>query len=42
MDELSAKGPIGKFFSKEALLEIMKQTNTEVGDSIFHGLRKIK
>ena len=32
---LSAKGPIGKFFSKEALLEIMKKTNTEVGDSIF-------
>ncbi|MDC3226310.1 aspartate--tRNA ligase [Candidatus Pelagibacter sp.] len=34
-DELSAKGPIGKFFSKEALMEIMKKTNSEVGDSIF-------
>jgi aspartyl-tRNA synthetase len=34
-DELSAKGPIGKFFSKEALQEIMKKTNSEVGDSIF-------
>ena len=33
--ELSARGPIGKFFSKEALLEIMKKTNSEVGDSIF-------
>jgi len=33
--ELSAKGPIGKFFSKEALLEIMNKTNSEVGDSIF-------
>jgi aspartyl-tRNA synthetase len=33
--ELSAKGPIGKFFSKEALLNIMKKTNSEVGDSIF-------
>ena len=33
--ELSAKGPIGKFFSKEALIEIMKKTNSEVGDSIF-------
>ena len=33
--ELSAKGPIGKFFSKEALVEIMKKTNSEVGDSIF-------
>ena len=34
-EELSAKGPIGKFFSKEALLDIMKKTNSEVGDSIF-------
>ena len=33
--DLSAKGPVGKFFSKEALVEIMKKTNTEVGDSIF-------
>ena len=33
--DLFAKGPIGKFFSKEALLEIMKKTNSEVGDSIF-------
>ena len=33
--ELFAKGPIGKFFSKEALVEIMKKTNSEVGDSIF-------
>ena len=35
VEELSAKGPIGKFFSKEALVEIMKKTNSEVGDSIF-------
>jgi len=34
-NQLSAKGPIGKFFSKEALEEIMKKTNSEVGDSIF-------
>jgi len=33
--EISAKGPIGKFFSQEALLEIMKKTNCEIGDSIF-------
>ena len=33
--QLSAKGPIGKFFSHEALEEIMKMTNSEVGDSIF-------
>jgi len=34
-NKISAKGPIGKFFSEEALLEIMKITNSEVGDSIF-------
>jgi aspartyl-tRNA synthetase len=34
-DDLSAKGPIGKFFSKESLLEIMKKTDSEIGDSIF-------
>jgi aspartyl-tRNA synthetase len=39
--ELSAKGPIGKFFSKEALIEIMKKTNSEVGDSIFMACGKI-
>ena len=39
-NELSAKGPIGKFFSKEALTEIMKKTNSEVGDSIFMACRK--
>ncbi|WP_440654547.1 aspartate--tRNA ligase [Candidatus Pelagibacter sp. HIMB1506] len=33
--ELSGKGPIGKFFTKEALQEIMNLTNAEVGDSIF-------
>ena len=33
--DLSAKGPIGKFFSKEALIEIMKKTNSSVGDSLF-------
>ena len=37
---LSAKGPIGKFFSKEALLEIMKKTNSKVGDSIFMACSK--
>ena len=33
--EISAKGPIGKFFSKEALEEIISKTNAKVGDSIF-------
>ena len=34
-NKISAKGPVGKFFSEEALLEIMKFTNSELGDSIF-------
>ena len=34
-DQLSAKGPVGKFFSEESLFEIMKKTNSKVGDSIF-------
>ncbi len=33
--DISAKGPIGKFFSRDALLEIMKKTDCEIGDSIF-------
>ncbi len=32
---ISAKGPIGKFFSKKALEEIMKKTKAKIGDSIF-------
>ena len=40
--EISAKGPIGKFFSKEALEEIMKETKAEVGDSIFLACGKEK
>ena len=39
--EYSAKGPIGKFFSKEALNEIMKKTNAQVGDSIFMACGKL-
>ena len=38
--EVSAKGPIGKFFSKKALEEIMKKTNAKVGDSIFLACNK--
>ena len=33
--EISAKGPVGKFFSKDSLNEIMAKTDAEVGDSIF-------
>ena len=32
---INAKGPIGKFFTQNALEEIMKITKAEVGDSIF-------
>ncbi len=38
--EIYAKGPIGKFFSKDSLQEIMKMTNAEVGDSIFLACNK--
>ena len=40
--KLSAKGPVGKFFSKESLKEIMKLTGAEVGDSIFLACSKQK
>ena len=40
--EISAKGPVGKFFSKEALEEIMKKTQAKVGDSIFLACNKQK
>jgi len=39
-NNLSAKGPVGKFFSKESLKEIMKKTNAENGDSIFFSCGK--
>ncbi len=34
-DKLSAKGPVGKFFSEKSLKEIMTKMNAEVGDTIF-------
>ncbi|MDC3163628.1 aspartate--tRNA ligase [Candidatus Pelagibacter sp.] len=34
-NNLTAKGPVGKFFSEECLKEIMKLMNAEVGDTIF-------
>ena len=39
--QISAKGPVGKFFKEEALKEIMKITAAEVGDSIFFACGKI-
>jgi len=40
--EISGKGPVGKFFSEQSLKEIMKETNAEVGDSIFLACDKQK
>ncbi len=34
-NNIYAKGPVGKFFSKESLEQIMTQTGAEIGDSIF-------
>ncbi len=34
-DKINGKGPIGKFFSENSLLEIMKQTNANTGDTVF-------
>ena len=34
-NKIYGKGPIGKFFSTEACLEIMKISNAEIGDSVF-------
>ena len=34
-DKINAKGPIGKFFSENALLEIMKLTKANIGDTVF-------
>ena len=39
---LSAKGPVGKFFSRQSLEEIMKTTGAEIGDSIFFTCGKVK
>ncbi len=39
-DKINAKGPVGKFFSKESLKELMKITDAEVGDSIFFACNK--
>ncbi len=40
--QLTAKGPVGKFFSNDALRDIMIKTEAEVGDSIFLACGKQK
>ena len=39
-NQLSAKGPVGKFFSKDSLEDLMKITNANLGDSIFFACGK--
>ncbi len=34
-NKISGKGPVGKFFSEESLVELMKLTNAEIGDTVF-------
>jgi aspartyl-tRNA synthetase len=40
--EIKGRGPVGKFFSEEALKELMKKCNAEVGDSVFLACGKKK
>ena len=40
--EIKGKGPVGKFFSEEALKEIMKICDANIGDSIFLACGKEK
>ncbi len=40
--KISAKGPVGKFFSSEALKDIMDKTSAKAGDSIFLACGKQK
>ena len=40
-NKITAKGPVGKFFSEDSLNEIMKITNAEIGDSIFLACGKL-
>ena len=41
-DKIIGKGPVGKFFSEESLIELMKLTNSEIGDTIFLSCGKQK
>ena len=40
--EVIGKGPVGKFFSKDSLEEIMRLTGAKIGDSIFLACAKQK
>ncbi len=41
-EKLTAKGPVGKFFSKKSLELIMQKTGAKIGDSIFFACNKQK
>ena len=41
-EKIKGKGPVGKFFSEDSIMEIMKLGNAEVGDSIFLACGKKK
>ena len=34
-DKVTGKGPVGKFFSEDSIMEIMKLTKAEIGDTVF-------
>ena len=38
--QITAKGPVGKFFTEDALKEIIKITSAEIGDSLFFACGK--
>ncbi len=41
-DKIQGKGPVGKFFSENSLIEIMEISNAKIGDSIFFACGKEK
>jgi aspartyl-tRNA synthetase len=41
-NEIKGKGPVGKFFSEDSLLELMKICGAEIGDSVFLACGKKK
>ncbi len=41
-DKIIGKGPVGKFFSEDAIKEIIKITSAQIGDSIFMSCSKEK
>jgi len=40
-DKVTGKGPVGKFFSEDSIIEIMRLTNAEIGDTVFLSCGKI-